>query len=365
MPVIPGSHAFSLTGAQLALQLKADPALYNILGGAAGYSSEPLLTVINEIMQRILDENMPWKWNRVVAPPFLTVSLQQDYVTNLTDIGWLEDGWRVDINNSTSNGNRGPKPTFAMETVRDIPQVSIQSVPFNICFIPNSLAVMGQWQPNTAYAIGYGVSMTPTSPIQQFIDVNGNILFIDSTQLGLTIEAPGYTGTTLTPPGFSPYGISGSTPPAAPPQATPGTLVTDGTVTWTVADAINGYAFRLSPIPAINGLTWWLVTRYQKLPPVVATLQQSLDPIPQSMFFLFRQGCRAALGRMNGKADADKSYAEWEEQLQKSLRGADRQQEEFFMYPSISPMGGPGEWGVWAGGIGAAYPFGPNPMGTA
>jgi hypothetical protein len=365
MPVIPGNQAYSLTGQQIANQLKANPEFYNVLGGAAGYTTEPMLTVCNEVMSRILDENMPWKWNRKVIPPFLTVSLQQDYVSNITDIGWLEDAWRIDINNSTSNNNGAPKPTFVVETVRDIPQVSAQSTPQQICFIPNSYAIMGSWQPNTAYSCGYGVSMTPRSPIQQFIDENGNILFIDSTQLGLTIEAPGYTGTAITPPGFYPYGVSGSVQPSAPPNATPGTLVQDNTVIWTVADAINGYAMRLSPCPALNGLCWWIVPRYQVLPPTVFTLQQPLDPIPMSMMFLFRAGCRAMLKQFNGSKDADKSYMEWEEQLMKSLRGADRQQEEFSMIPTVSPMGSSGGWSANWSGIGAAWPFGGGPFGQS
>ena len=360
MPVIPGNQAYSLTGQQIANQLKANPEFYNVLGGAAGYTAEPMLTVLNEVMSRILDENMPWKWNRKVIPPFLTNSLQQDYVTNLTDIGWLEDAWRVDINNSTSNNNGAPKPTFVVETVRDIPQVSAQSVPLQICYILNSFAIMGSWQPNTPYSCGYGVSMTPRTPIQQFIDANGNILFIDSTQLGLTIESPGYTGTTITPPGFYPYGVSGSVQPAAPPNATPGTLVSDGSVIWTVADP-NGYALRLSPVPALNGLCWWIVPRYQVLPPTVLTLQQTLDPIPISMMFLFRAGCRAMLKQFNGSKDAPQAYMEWEEQLMKSLRGADRQQEDFRMTPERGSMGIDGGWSASWQGIGAAWPFGPGP----
>src|ERR1700677_1722066 len=103
MPVIPGNLSTTQTVQQLATQLKSNPEFYNLLGGAAGWSTEPLLTIANEIMSRILAENMPWKWNREIWPPFLTVSLQQDYVTNIVDIGWFENGWLVDINNSVSN----------------------------------------------------------------------------------------------------------------------------------------------------------------------------------------------------------------------------------------------------------------------
>ena len=362
MPTLPGNQSYSPTVQQLANQLKSNPDFYNVLGGAAGYSTEPLLTLANETMCRILAENMPWKWNRKIIPPFLTVSLQQDYLTNLTDIGWLENAWCVDINNSTSNSNGAPKPVRQMETVRDETQVSSQSVPFQISFIPNSQAFLGLWQANTAYGCGYGVAQLPRSPIQQFQDVNGNLLFIDSTQLGLNIESPGYTGTTIPLPANAPYGTSGSTQPAAPVNATPGTLIQDGTVIWTVADAVNGYALRLSPVPALNGLTWFIVTQYQQSPPVLATLQSTFYPIPFQMMYLVRAGLRAALYRENGNPAGQQMYSEWEEVLQKSVRAGDRQQEEFFLYPSTSIMGGDqGMWGLAGAGIGAAMPWGPGP----
>ena len=362
MPVLPGNQQNSITVQQLSYQLKQDPSFYNVLGGAAGYSTEPLLTICNEVLCRILAENMPWKWNRAMVPPFLTVSLQQDYCTQLTDVGWLEDGWLMDINNSTSNSNGAPKPTRQLETVRDLAQTSLQSVPFNICYIYNNQAIMGSWQANTAYGCGYGVSMTPRTPIQQFLDNNGNILYIDSTNLGLTLESPGYTGTTILPPGTPyPYGISGSTQPSAPPNATPGTLIQDGSVIWTVAPP-DGYAMRLSPTPALNGLCWWVISRYQILPPTLSRLQDPINPIPLSMSYLFRQGVRAQLKIANGVPGAMQEYAEWEEVLMNSVRAADRQQDDNSLTPINSVMGGYNPW-MDPRGIGAAYPWAPGPWG--
>ena len=354
-------QAPSPTVQQIANQLKATPDFYNLLGGAAGYSTEPLLTLCNEIMCRILAENMPWKWNREIAAPFLTVSLQQDYCTNIVDIGWLENGWLIDINNSTSNNNGAPKPVRPLETVRDLPQISGQGIPFNISFVPNSNAFFGLWQANTAYSCGYGVSMTPRSPIQQFIDVNGNMLYIDSTNLGLNIESPGYTGTTIIPPGVFPYGTSGSVQPAAPPNATPGTLVQDGTVVWTVADP-NGFAFRLSGVPALNGLCWLVVPQYQVAPPYLPTLQTSISPIPYQMAYLFRAGLRAALYRENGNPEGQTMYAEWEEVLVKAVRSADRQQDDNRLYPESGLMGGNDPWTSGWATIGPANPYSPGPF---
>ena len=355
MPVLIGNQALAPTVQQIANQLKSLPELYNVLGGAAGWSTEPLITLSNEILCRILDENMPWKWNRAVFPAFLTVSLQQDYCTNITDLGWLENAWLVDINNSTSNSNGAPKPVRPMETVRDLVQTSVQNVPFQISFCYNNQAFMGLWQANTAYSCGYGVAQLPRSPIQQFVDVNGNILFIDSTQLGLNIESPGYTGTTIPLPTPNPYGVSGSVQPAASPNATPGSQVQDGSVIWTVADPW-GYCFRVNPLPALNGLAWLVVGQYQILPPVLTTLQQRIDPIPYSMSYLFRAGLRAALRQFNGLPNAAQEYAEWEEVLVKSVRAADRQQEDNVLTPTTTIMSP--NMGAYLG-VGPSQPFGP------
>jgi hypothetical protein len=354
VPLLSGSQSVTITGQQLANSLKSNPEFYNLLGGAAGYSTEPFLTCLNEVISRIFDESMPWKWNRELIPPFLTVSLQQDYCTQISDIGWLENAWEVDINNSTSNSNGAPKPIRPMETVRDMTQTSIQNVPFQICYIPNTQAFMGIWQPLTAYGCGYGMPMLPKSPIQQFIDANGNILYIDSTNLGLNIESPGYTGTTITPPGFYPYGVSGSTQPSAPPNATPGTLVQDGTVVWTVASP-DGYAMRLSPLPSINGLCWYVACQYQKMPELMPSLGSSINQVPSFMHFLLRAGVRAALTRENNLAKGQLMYADWEQQLMASLRGADRQGEDFVLYPTNSILGGNG---APYQALGAANPYG-------
>jgi hypothetical protein len=359
MPVLGGNQNVTITGQQMANQLKSNPEFYNLLGGAAGYSTEPFLTILNEVISRILDESLPWKWNRKQIPPFLTVSLQQDYCTQITDIGWLENAWVVDINNSTSNSNGAPKPIRPMETVRDMTQTSIQNVPFQICYIPNYQAFMGIWQAKTAYSGGYGVASLPRSPIQQFIDIIGNILYLDSTNLGLNIESPGYTGTTITPPGFSPYGVSGSTQPAAPPNASPGTIIQDGTVYWTVASP-QAYALRVSPLPTLNGLEWMIYVQYQQAPQILPTLQSYINQIPDFMHYLLRAGVRAALTRENNLAKGQAMYAEWEETLIKALRGADRQAEDFVLSPVSTILGGNG---FPYGGIGAAQPYGPAFMG--
>lgn len=357
MPTLPGSSTTnSLTLQKIVNQMRVYPEFTPILG-TSGYTEEPMLTIGNDLMQRILAENMDWKWNRAYVPAILTVALQQDYVTQVMDIGWLENATRLDINNSTNNANMAPKPIQLMEAIRDQQQSSYQGIPFNVSFLPNSLAIMGQWYANTAYGCGYGVSQIPITPIQQFVDINGNILFIDSTVLKLNLNSPGWNGTPVTLPSNSPYGVSGSVQPSAPPNSTAGTTVQDGTVIWTVADP-NGYAIRVGPVPAFSGLAWLLTPVYQVKPPILTSLQNTISPIPPEFTYLFRQGTRAMLYDHAGSPKAASAYAKWEEDLVIAVRSADRQQEGFSMYPGQSIMGSDDGYGQIGIGYGPAFPYG-------
>lgn len=358
MPVLPGSSpSNSTTVQQLINEMRVYPEFTPILS-TSGYTQYPMLTICNDLLQRVLAEPMDWTWNRAYVPAILTVALQQDYVTQITDIGWLENGTMIDINNSTNNGNMAPKPVFLLETVRDLQPTSAQSRPFQISFIPNQLATFGQWYANTAYGCGYGVAQIPITPLQQFIDVNGNILFIDSSVLGLNLNSPGFNGTPIVLPDNSPYGVSGSTQPSAVPNATPGTKVQDGTVVWTVADPA-GFAIRVTPLPAFSGLAWLIQPVYQIIPPILTDIKTTISPIPPSMNYLFRQGVRAMLYDHAGSNKATAAYAKWEEDLMVAVRSADRQTEAYVMVPSQGVMGGGGGYG---GEIGLGFNIGPaNP----
>jgi hypothetical protein len=360
MPVLPGSSTTNpITVQQLANQLRVYPE-YTPVFGTSGFTQEPILTMCNDVLQRFLAEGLPWKWNRSYVPSILTVALQQDYCTQLTDIGWLENCVRIDINNSTNNGNLAPKPIFMMEAIRDLQQTSYQGIPFNVSFIPNTLAFMGQWMANTPYGCGYGVAQIPITPIQQFIDINGNILYIDSTVLGLNINSPGFAGQPVSLPSNSPYGISGSTAPQAPPNATPGTKVQDNTVIWTVADP-NAYAIRVAPLPAFSGLAWLIPPVYQRKPPTLTSLQDRINPIPPEFNYLFRQGLRASLYDHAGSPKAESAFAKWLQDLNTALRSGDRQTESFSMYPGEPVVGG-SPYGYEVG-IGASWPYGPTGFG--
>ncbi len=357
MPVVinPNTSGQPGVGSTLTLQSVVDsarayPELKPILS-TGGFTQQPAITIANDVMQRFLAQAMDWKFNRAVVPPFLTVSLQQDYDTQVTNLAWLEQGWKLDINNTVQ-----PKPIFVLETIRDIAQTSYQNNPFNLSYIPNRLAFFGNWQPNTYYGCGYGQAATPVSPIQQFVDVNGNILYIDSTVLNLNQSSPGY-GQIITFPSNSPYGVTGGVQPAAAANSPAGTLVQDGGVTWTVADP-NGYAIRTAPLPATSGLCWLLTAVYQKSAPIFTSLQQTIYPIPDYYGYLFRQGFMAIAYQHAGSKMAGAAYSQWEEALLTALRSADREREDAVFYPSESLATGGTGYG-WPWPLGPAFPYNP------
>ena len=339
--------------------LRGYPEISSLLMAGNAPTAQPAISIANRVQQRIFSQGMNWKFNRnyVNKTPagfggILSVALQQDYLTSNVDVAWLEQGWRIDINNSTNNGNMSPKPIFACETIRDSAQTSYQANPFNVSFIPNNLAFLGQWSKNTAYGCGYGVAQVPITPIQQFIDANGNYLYIDSRPLGLNIESPGFSGPGPIPlPIPNPYGISGSVQPVLPANSPAGTTVVDGTVTWTVADP-NGYAMRLTPLAAYSGLAWLVIIAYQKKPAIIQNLTDILQtPDEYTYIFIdgFLAGCRDAIDH----AKYGDSYRQWEEDLMGYLRSGDRERDETTFYPSE---------GLTGGGVRTGFPIGPaNP----
>ena len=328
---------------------------------AGGYSYEPALTFANDVLQKILSQGLNWRWNTSYVPLFLTNALQQDYITNLTDIGWLTSGFRVDINNNTNSGNLCPKPLFLMETNRDMGLTPYQGNPGQVCFINNNQCNFGTWSANTVYNCGYGVAGSPETPIQQIVDANSNMLFLDTSVMNLTPNVQGYQGTPIPLPIPNPYnstglnyGTSGAVAPLLPPNSAPGTTVQDGTLTWTVANP-NGYALRLNPLPPEGGFVWLMWIVYQRRAPRFTSLQQTISPVPDDLAYLFREGFLYKCLAHANSPRADKMNLAWHEQIEQAIRAGEREEQVWDFVPD-SGMSGASPMGPWAA-VGPANPF--------
>ena len=322
-----------------------------------GYNQEPALSFANDVFQKILAQGQTWRWNSDFVPMFLSNALQQDYVTNITDMGWLTQAFRIDINNNTNLGNLNPKPLFMCETTRDLGLTPYQGNPAEVSWIPNTQAVFQQWAPNTIYTCGYGLAGAPANPIFQIIDANNNMLFLDTSIMNLNAFVPGWNGVTLPIPVPNPFnstgaiqGTSGTVAPVLPPGSLPGTTVQDGTLTWTVANP-KGQAIRVNPLPAFGGFVWLFFIMYQRRAAKFTTLQQTLAPIPDDLAYLFRDGFIAKCKQHANTKDAGQAFEIWLAQIDQAVRAGDREQRLFSWIPDSGMAG----YSL----LGPIYPSGP------
>jgi hypothetical protein len=310
------------------------PVLTQVLGTpVAGYGmgqSSTAIVIANEVLAEILAEPFNWKWNRVIAPAFLTNSLQQDYPTSITNLSWIETCTRVDINNTSI-----PKPISGMEVVRELLPTSYQYTPTQLSWVPNAEAQLGTWTPSTTYASGSGANAMPAQPYTAILDSNGNIQVITTY---------GTTGSTEpgTPVGFGTgFGESFGGGVPSPWATTVGATTRDNTVVWTMVDP-QAIAFRLSPLPSQTGTLWQVFAVYQKKPPLITSLAQTWAPIPDELAYVYRQGFLAKALKAADDERYEKEYMLFEALIKKALGSSDREAEEFSMYPGRSIQGGCG-----------------------
>jgi len=357
MPAIPNLQPISTITLEEVVNYTRSFAECNPILPAGGYSYEPALTFANDVLQKILAQNLNWRWNASYVPLFLTNALQQDYITNLTDIGWLTSGFRIDINNNTNTNNLCPKPLFLMEINRDMGLTPYQGNSASVCFIPNNQCMFGTWAANTQYSCGYGTSGATSTPIQQIVDANGNMLFLDTSIMNLTPNVLGFQGTNIPLPLPNPYnntganfGTSGSTAPMLPPNSPPGITVADGTLTWTVANP-NGYALRFNPLPSIGGFVWLMWIAYQRRAPKFRTLQQTISPVPDDLAYLFREGFVAKCLQHANSPRAVMQNQMWHEQIQQAILAGEREEQAWSFFPDTGMSGD--------SVLGPFYPVGP------
>jgi hypothetical protein len=86
--------------------------------------------------------------------------------------------------------------------------------------------------------------------------------------------------------------VAAGLPPVLPADSAEGTTYTDGTVTWTCVSPTS-QGFRIDRLPSAAGPTLEVKPYYQIDPPRFTTMQQFLDPIPDSFSRFFFRGLQA------------------------------------------------------------------------
>lgn len=283
-----------------------------VLKNTGGYADEPALTIGNVVMRELISVRFPWKWNRMKLSPFLLNPLQQDYASvNLCSLGWLESAVRIDINNT-----QVPPPSWKLEIVRDIPFESMLygGFVFRACWMVNDQMEQGAWPgPGITYQQPLGKSAAPTDGPTNILDANNNILVLTK------------------------YGTTGLIPPAADPEAVPGTVINDGSCQWTVCNP-QAQGFRFAPRPPSGGNVWLMRLFGQRKAPLPFTrLGQTLDPIPDDYAQWFEDGFIAYAHRYSSnptiKARFEPMRAHWLEAVGAAAKQGDREEEGYGFYP--------------------------------
>ena len=300
--------------------------------GVSGYSDEPAVSFLDDVVKKILAKSNPWKWNEKKAPVFYTQPYQQDYPTSIAQgvMGWLSACTMIDINNATSQ----PPVQPPVNCVARLQPTSACGYPAKICWIVNSMAQTGVWPgPNTAYvnplvSAGGGPSSNPLTAIT---DLNGNIQVVTT------------------------YGVTGVSQPSWPASgATPGTTTADGSVVWTLIDP-NGIAFRVDQMATFNSQVWQLNCNYQLKPPNITSLNQTIAPIPDDLSYLVKQGFLAYCYKQVDNNKFQQEFAQWLEDIQSAMESSDREYQEYGFAPTqgLGQSGGigTGEYGYpgWSG----------------
>lgn len=335
---------------------KTFPEISPILQSAAGGSSlQPALNIATDVMIELISQVFNWKFNRFLLPVFYTNSFQQDYALNVVNLGWLEHGFLVDINNTAY-----PQPIWPLEVVKDLERTFSQyGAPSQCSWLPNDQLTYGTWgatniggnpgpnpQPLQKLGTPLGVTVSPSNPYLQVADAFGNFWVV--TTYGTT-GAVNPFATNLNP----------VFPTSAAPT-TVATTATDGSVVWTAVNP-KGMGVRVSPLPPQTGVIYQinLIGQYRAFAfsngPYTA-LNQTIEPIPDDFAKYFRDGFVAmAYAHSPDKQVRGKyqdMYSMWKNALLDMRKQGDRERDNNGFYPATSLLQQP--YPIY---VGPANPF--------
>lgn len=285
-------------------------------GGPSGYGDALVLEIANEVMGDMVCDRYNWKWNRANAMPFYTNSFQQDY-PQLTQpagpIGWGEDGDVIQINDTSV-----PKPSQNIKWRRGLSRTNLSRWwPENLCWMYNKDLALGVW-PGISVIIyplvGNGLP-AGQNPLLNMVDENGNILIVKT------------------------FGTTGSSAPHLPVNSDEGTNVTDGSVVWTCVSGTS-QGFRLDRLPSAAGPTLEIRPYYQLDPPRFLTMQQTLDPIPDSFSRYFYRGvqsqCLEASPNPGDAKRGEEMKLTWLNAMLSAKKQGDREINAYALLPASS-----------------------------
>lgn len=319
------------------------------------------LSALNDAMTAMLagsHKGSPFnfKFNRFLIPPFFVNSYQQDYASNLLNLGWLESGGAYN-----TSSTQQPKPYRVIEVKRDVLITNAQSGGLAKCqWAPNKTLQYAVWGQSTAnsltglsgpgpgvqYVDPTGMTSTPPNPCTQITDSYGNFWLL--TQYG-------------TCGGSNPFTSNQNPNKVYPTTASPNTVpitVTDGSVVWTALNP-DGQGFRINPMPTQTGPVWQIQLVGQQRIPQFTALGQYLDPIPDDFFKYLKRGFVTYLYEFSldprVRSKFKDSFQIWMAELDAAVSQGSREEDDWGFVPSSNVMDS-----GWAfNPVNPALPYGP------
>lgn len=298
-----------------------------------------------------------FKFNRINIPPFFINSYQQDYASNILNLGWLESCGAYNTSSTQS-----PKPFRVVEVRRDVLVTNAQAGNLaKIQWEQNQNLQYGTWGqsmiqsltglqnpgPGAVYQNPLGMTSLPANPTTQVTDSFGNFWIV--------------TG----------YGTCGNTNPFTtnqnPNKLYPTVLnpsqvaqtVSDGTVTWTAVNPVAA-GFRINPMPSQTGPVWQIAPIGQAKIPQFTALDQFIEPIPDDYFSYFKTGFFAQCYRFHPdpkqRAKFKDEWDMWMVALDAAVRQGSREEDDFGFVPTAPGVMDTGfGWNM----VTPALPYGP------
>ncbi len=310
---------------------------------AAGWSNQPALTIANRVMTRMLSPGMPWKWNRVIPPPFYTLALQQDYASETVGLRWLQAAWLLDFNSTAI-----PKPIWPIEAVREMAPTSWQFIrPSMASVLPNNQLQYGTWAALAQWPQVVGIPSQPyNGPLSQIQDPNGNFWRISN--LGSSAIMTGSVQPTW------------PTSPVYPTAASPSTVATtvaDGSVIWQAVNP-DGQGFRIGPLPGSGQVYYQAFLVGQLDRPTFTSLGQTLEPVPDSYDSYFKDGfvayCYRHVSDPKIRMKSEAEERNWMASVMEVLAADSREKEEYGFFPTEALQ--VGNYPLWIGPANPYYP---------
>jgi hypothetical protein len=298
------------------------------LSGVGGYTSEPALSLCNDVLQTTLAQPLDWKFNRAEMNMLVTSPNRQDYLfagATIFNIGGNACGAGIDL--TTNNALTISGSTVIIKTLEQY-----AGAVGDVCYVLGTGSNYDSTFSKNGVATGF----------------SGNTYTI-TTINGLTLTA------TLTGSASGTSGSAGITDFGWGCGATMVGLLSGGAILPTrhaeVVRDLQPYGYANTPekfcvyetstagvlkirsYPVCGTGIWGVSLVYQKKAPLATVLSGTWAPIPDELSYVYRQGFLAKCYRYINSPRADVEEQKFQAAIMRALGADEREASDVRLYP--------------------------------